>query len=60
METLCERWNIKINEDKNQGIYISRSRPPESHLKQNGRDIPFVNSVKYIGVFFDKLHGDYT
>jgi hypothetical protein len=25
-----------------------------SHLTLNGRDIPFVNSVKYLGVIFDK------
>jgi hypothetical protein len=55
METWCERWNIKINEDKTRGIYFSRSRrPPDSHLTSNGRDIPFVNSVKYLGVIFDK------
>jgi hypothetical protein len=29
-------------------------RPPESHLTLNGRNIPFVNSVKYLGVIFDK------
>jgi hypothetical protein len=50
-----ERWNIKINENKTQGIYFSCSRrPPESHLTLNGRNIPFVNSVKYLGVIFDK------
>jgi hypothetical protein len=55
MEAWCERWNIKINEDKTRGIYFSRSRgPPESHLTLNGRNIPFVNSVKYLGVIFDK------
>jgi hypothetical protein len=54
-KTWCERWNIKINEDKTQGIYFSsRRRPPESHLTLNGRNIPFVNSVKYLGVIFDK------
>jgi hypothetical protein len=37
-ETCCERWNIKTNEDKTQGIFYSRSpRPPESHLTLNGR-----------------------
>jgi hypothetical protein len=37
METWCESWNIKINKDKTQGIYFSRSRrPPESHLTLNG------------------------
>jgi hypothetical protein len=55
METWCERWNIEINEDTAQEIYFSRSsRPSESHLILNGRNIPFVNSVKYLGVFFDK------
>jgi hypothetical protein len=55
METRSERWNIKINEVKTQGIYFSRSRrPPESHLTLNGRNIPFVNSAKYLGVIFDR------
>jgi hypothetical protein len=54
METCCEPWNIKINEDRTQGIYFSLSRrPPVSHLILNGRNIPFVNSLKYIGVIFD-------
>jgi hypothetical protein len=53
--TWCERRNININEDETRGIYFSRSRrPPESHLTLSGRDIPFVNSVKYLGVIFDK------
>jgi hypothetical protein len=55
METWCERWNIKINEDKTQGVYFSRSRrPPESYLTLNGINIPFVNNAKYLGVIFDK------
>jgi hypothetical protein len=55
METWCERWNFKINEDKTRRIYFSRSRrPPESHLTINGRDIPFVISAKYLGVLFDR------
>jgi hypothetical protein len=38
METWCERWNIKINEDKTRGIYFSRCRrPPESRLTLNGK-----------------------
>jgi hypothetical protein len=55
METWCEHWNIKINEDKTQAIYFSRSRRrPESHLTLKGRSIPFVNNVKYLGVIFHK------
>jgi hypothetical protein len=51
----CERWNIKINEDKSRAIYFShRIRRPESLLTLNGRNIPFVNNVKYFGVIFDK------
>jgi hypothetical protein len=50
----CKRWNIKINEDKTRAIYFThRNRPPDYLLKLNGRKIPFVNSVKYLGVLFD-------
>jgi hypothetical protein len=51
--TLTLGW--LVNEDKTRGIYFSRSRrPPESHLTLNGRDIPFVNSAKYLDVIFDR------
>jgi hypothetical protein len=40
---------------KTQAIYFSyRLRPPEAHLTLNGRNIPFVNYAKYLGVIFDK------
>jgi hypothetical protein len=46
---------IKRSEEKTQGIYFSRSRrPPESCLALNGRNIPFVGSVKYLGVSVDR------
>jgi hypothetical protein len=55
MAAWFERWNIKLNEDKTRAIYFShRIRTPESLLTLNGRNIPFVNSVKYLGVIFDK------
>jgi hypothetical protein len=55
MKAWRERWNIKINEDKTRGIYFCRSRrPPESRLTLKGRNIPFVNSVKLLGVIFEK------
>ena len=51
----CENWNIKINEDKTQAIYFSHcNRPVESQLTLKGRNIPFVNNVKYLGVNFDR------
>jgi hypothetical protein len=56
MSVWCEGWNIKINEDKTQAIYFShRRRPPDSLLTLNGRNIPFVNIVKSLGVIFDKI-----
>jgi hypothetical protein len=49
MATWCKRSNMKINEDKTQAIYFThRNRPPDCLLKLNGRNIPFVNSVKYL------------
>jgi hypothetical protein len=55
IETWCEGWNIKLNEDKTQGIYFSHSRrPPESHITLNGQNISFVSNVKYLDVIFDK------
>jgi hypothetical protein len=55
MAAWCERWNIKIKKDKTRAIYFSyRIRPPESLLTLNGRNIPTVNSVKYLGVIFHK------
>jgi hypothetical protein len=55
VEAWCERWNIKINEDQTQGIYFSHSRrPPAARFTLNGKDIPFVNSIKYLSVTFEK------
>jgi hypothetical protein len=39
VETGCERWNIKTNENKTQAIYSYRCRPPEAHLTLSGRNI---------------------
>jgi hypothetical protein len=56
MAAWCERWNIKINEDKTRAIFFSHRRgPPDSVLMMNGRNIPLVNNVKYLGVIFDKI-----
>jgi hypothetical protein len=55
MAAWCKRWNIKINEDKTRAIYFTRrNRPPDYLLTLNGRNIPFVNNVKYLDVLFDK------
>jgi hypothetical protein len=54
--TSFERWNIKINEDKTEVIYFSHllTPPRGADLTLNGRNISFVNHVKYLGVIFDK------
>jgi hypothetical protein len=53
MVTWCERWNVKVSEEKTQAIYFSRGlRPPEFHLTLNERNTAFVNRIKYFGVIF--------
>jgi hypothetical protein len=55
MAAWCERSNIKINEDKTRAIYFShKNRLPDSPLTLTGLNFQFVNSVKYLGVIFDK------
>jgi hypothetical protein len=55
IETWCEHWNIKINEDKTQVIYFSyRHGPVGIHLTLKGWNIPFVTDIKYLGVIFDR------
>jgi hypothetical protein len=54
METWCERWNIKINEDKTGDLLFSQSSTARVPSYTDGRKIPFVYSVKHLGVIFDK------
>jgi hypothetical protein len=55
MEGWREKWNIKINEDKTQVVYFSkRLRRVEAHLMLKGRAITFVDTVKYLGVTFNR------
>jgi hypothetical protein len=51
----CKCWNIEINKGKSQAIYFSRRlRVPDDVLQLNGRDIPVVNILTYIGMTFDR------
>jgi hypothetical protein len=53
-EEWCERWNIRINEDKTQSIYFSHRRGSVgTHLTLKGRNIPFVKEAKQLGVIFN-------
>jgi hypothetical protein len=47
IETRCERWHIKSNEDKMQAIYFShRLRPCGAHFILNGQSMPFISHIK--------------
>jgi hypothetical protein len=51
----CERWNIKVNEAKSQANYFSRRLiVPDDVPQLNGRHIPFVNNVTYLGITFHR------
>jgi hypothetical protein len=54
MAAWCKHLNIKINENKTRAIYFTRRNRPPDYRKLNGRNIPFANSVKYLGVLFVK------
>jgi hypothetical protein len=58
----CDCWNIKMNEDKAQGTYISSHLiPSEAHLAFNGDNIPSIDHVKYLDIFSVRgLHEDCT
>jgi hypothetical protein len=54
-DSWCERWNMKVSEVKTQSICFShRRRPVQAFLTLKGRQVPFVNHVKYAGVIFCK------
>jgi len=55
MESWCEYWNIRINEENTQAIYFSHQCTPVwAFLALKGWQIPFVNHMKYLGVIFYK------
>jgi hypothetical protein len=55
IETWCECWNIKIDEDKTQAIYFLIDLGPlRPILTLNGRNVSFNNHVIYLGVIFNK------
>jgi hypothetical protein len=51
LESWCERGNIKINEGKYWAIHFPRSYTGD--LTLNGRNAPFINQVKLLGVIFE-------
>jgi hypothetical protein len=54
VQSRCERWKTRTNEDKTQAIYFyHRRRPVVVYFTLKERNIFFVNHVKYIGEIFD-------
>jgi ribonuclease HI len=51
----CKKWGFQINTDKTVGIVFSKKKnfSNQIHLKIQGKDITFMNSVKLLGVKFD-------
>jgi hypothetical protein len=54
MAAWYDLWNINIIEEKTQVTHCSHSIRPSESLTMNGQNIPFINSVKYLGVVVDK------
>jgi hypothetical protein len=55
LELWCERWNVKTTEDKTHVIYLSCGNGlARCQCSLKGRNIPFVNKVKYISIIFDR------
>lgn len=52
------QWKIKINESKSKSIFFTRRRAkrflPHRKLQLNNNEIPWSNSIKYLGMELDK------
>jgi len=50
------KCGANIKEDRTQTVCVYRGpKSQNSYLKLKGRNIPFVNHIKYLDVIFDKL-----
>lgn len=53
--TWYRRWKIKINATKTQAIQFTKGRtPPDRNIEIDDTQIPWSNSVKYLGITLDK------
>ena len=57
LDQICDwfaSWNIKINANKTEEIVFRKiSRPVETPIKIQNRIIPYISSVKYLGLTLD-------
>ena len=65
MTQWCNKWRVKLNEDKTQYIVFTRRRPTIPTLNFGNRRLQPAENVKYLGVYMDKRlnwkkHLEYT
>ena len=53
IQSWCIEWGFKISSTKTEAICFSNSRLPEIKLFIDGKEIPVVKEVKFLGVVFD-------
>lgn len=58
IESYQRRWKIKTNADKSQAIFFTRKRSPrkfpQNEISVWGRQIPWSNDVRYLGLTLDR------
>lgn len=58
LEKYYFKWKLKLNSDKTQSIFFTRKRKlcflPDRNLNLSEREIPWLENVKYLGIFLDK------
>lgn len=55
LKSYFQKWKLKLNETKTEAIMFSRKhKSPSRTLKIGEHSIPWQDSVKYLGVTFDK------
>ena len=66
MTQWCNKWRIKVNEEKSNVVIFTQRRPNiTAPLKLNNKEIQYSSHVKYLGVQLDskltwKTHINYT
>ena len=53
MQRLCNRFGIRFNSSKSQTTVFGGRSPSHFVVKLNGAPVPYVDTVKYFGVFIN-------
>ncbi|KAJ8977115.1 hypothetical protein NQ317_005243, partial [Molorchus minor] len=57
LEGWCDRWKISINAEKSKSVLFRRcysETPGNDHVTYGGENVPWTDSVKYLGVTMDR------